>query len=120
MKGFPNPYPIDGNRKFVHRGTKADRGVIEQIFLNEDYALRRLKRGDEIHSFAQGIAKPLIIDAGANIGASACWFASSFPSAHIVAFEPDKANFELQARNTSGFNVECRQAAIGSRRRFAR
>jgi FkbM family methyltransferase len=115
LRGFPNPYLIDGNRAFVHRDTKADRGVIEQIFLNEDYALRRLKRGEEIQNLAKGIEKPLIIDAGANIGASVCWFASQFPAAHIVAFEPDKANFELLVRNTSGVDVDRHQAAIGSR-----
>jgi FkbM family methyltransferase len=35
---------------------------------------------------------PLILDLGANIGASAVWFAVRYPAAHIVAFEPHPDN----------------------------
>jgi FkbM family methyltransferase len=89
--------------------------VIAQMFKNEDYSLRRLRRGEEIKAAGRAMARPLIIDAGANIGASACWFALNFPRIHIVAFEPDPANFELLKRNTEGLDVELHQAAIGAR-----
>lgn len=103
-----------GVRQFHHRGTRADQGVLAQIFKNKDYALQRLRRGAELHQLATSMSRPLIIDGGANIGASVCWFAFTFPSSHVVAFEPDPANFELLRRNTEGLNVELHQAALGA------
>lgn len=41
-----------------------------------------------------------IIDAGANIGLTALYFASRYPNARIVAVEPNHGNFELLVRNT--------------------
>lgn len=104
-----------GSRPFYHRGTRADLGVLAQMFKNQDYSLQRLRRGGELEAAGRALARPLILDGGANIGASVCWFARSFPASHIVAFEPDPANFDLLRRNTEGLNVELHQAAIGAR-----
>lgn len=103
------------SRQFHHRDTRADQGVIAQMFKNEDYSLRRLRRGEELKALGAAMARPLIVDAGANIGASVCWFALNFPRVHIVAIEPDPANFELLKRNSEGLDVELHQAAIGAR-----
>ena len=103
-----------GARRFYHRGSRADLGVLAQIFKNKDYSLHRLKRGAELHRLGSTLSKPLIIDGGANIGASVCWFAFNFPNSRIVAFEPDPANFDLLRRNTEGLNVELHQAALGA------
>ena len=43
----------------------------------------------------------LIIDAGANNGCSAIFFARKYPSAEIVAIEMEKGNYELMARNVA-------------------
>jgi FkbM family methyltransferase len=109
----------DGTGKyFHHRGSRADLGVLEQIFKNKNYSLGRLRRANDLISIYQDIVKsgkaPLIIDAGANIGASAFWFSLTYPNSHTVCFEPDAGNFELLKLNTSGLNVELHQAAIGS------
>lgn len=54
-----------------------DLHVLNEVFLNEEYALPP----DE---------HPLhILDLGANIGASVACFALTFPNAHIAAFEPN-------------------------------
>ncbi|OHD11492.1 MAG: hypothetical protein A2Y34_15160 [Spirochaetes bacterium GWC1_27_15] len=45
----------------------------------------------------------LIIDAGANGGYSALWFAHKYPSAQIVAIEPEESNFEVLRKNTEGY-----------------
>lgn len=112
------PLKDGGERSFRHRGTRADLGVIAQIFKAQDYSLRPLRRGRELESLygrivASGKA-PLILDAGANIGASAVYFKRSFPASHIVALEPERNNFELLAENTAGLDVDARCAAIGS------
>jgi FkbM family methyltransferase len=59
-------------------------------------------------------AARLIIDAGANIGDSTCWFLSRYPDAHVIALEPDSANFELLTRNTRpyGDRVTCLKAGL--------
>jgi FkbM family methyltransferase len=58
--------------------------------------------------------KPLIIDCGANIGASVTWFASRYPEAHIVAIEPAPNNFALLSRNCAGLDVDLRLAGIAA------
>jgi FkbM family methyltransferase len=40
-----------------------------------------------------------IIDAGANIGLAAVFFANKYPTATIVAVEPDESNFRILSRN---------------------
>jgi FkbM family methyltransferase len=111
-------FPDGSTRDFFHRGTPADLEVLNQIFKNEDYAIERLRRGAELSGkFDSMIQKgkiPLIIDAGANIGASAFWFAARFPGAHTACFEPDHSNFKLLESNTTGLNVELHEAAIGA------
>jgi len=55
-----------------------------------------------------------IVDAGANIGDSTCWFLSKYPDAHVVALEPDSANFAALLRNTEpyGNRVTCLKAGL--------
>ena len=110
--------PNVGKRSFTHRGTKADKGVIQQIFKNQDYLLTRFSHHHDIEKRFRDIVavgkKPLIVDAGANIGASVVWFAIKFPGSHIVAFEPDPENFSLLESNCIGLDVDLYNAAIGS------
>lgn len=100
----------DVSRTFYYRPGTSDEGVIQQIFIQEDYALHRLRRfGDLIaygqHKINSGL-RPLIVDAGANIGASSVYFALKFPSATGVAIEPDINNFDLLQMNTHGLDFE--------------
>jgi FkbM family methyltransferase len=58
---------------------------------------------------------PFIIDCGANIGLSVIYLKRLFPSARILAFEPDEKNFILLTKNIAAFgfeNVEARQEAV--------
>jgi FkbM family methyltransferase len=45
----------------------------------------------------------VVIDAGANIGDTACWYASKFTEAHIIALEPDPTNFAMLALNAQPY-----------------
>lgn len=105
-------------RPFHHRGTPADIGVMTQIFQAEDYSIARLHRGKELRAvydqMASGARRPLILDAGANIGASVVYFSMAFPRAHIVAVEPERHNFAVLQANTPGIDVDARCAAIGA------
>jgi FkbM family methyltransferase len=56
-----------------------------------------------------------IIDAGANIGMTSIFFALKYPSAQIVAIEPEKRNFELLCENLRPYErVSPMRAAIWS------
>ena len=57
----------------------------------------------------------LILDVGANIGASTVKFALLFPKATIFAIEPMRRNFELLKRNTEEWGkIECSRCALGA------
>ena len=103
---------------FVFRDQSiGDKGVIQQIFVNRHYDLAQLVRFKDIVSEYQRILdagkKPLIIDCGANIGASPIWFATSFPKAQVFALEPEEHNYEILQLNCRTYlNITCKKAAI--------
>jgi FkbM family methyltransferase len=47
----------------------------------------------------------LIVDAGAFIGDTTAWYLSRFPGAHVVALEPDPANFAMVTLNCSAYGA---------------
>lgn len=82
---------------------RTDLKVLAQIYRSEDYNLARLRRWPDIDACYRRIGAegqvPLIVDCGANIGASALYFAEQFPLAKVLAVEPQPGNFELLSRN---------------------
>lgn len=105
------------NRPFYFRKATSDEGVIQQIFKQGDYNFARLRRGQELNKLYERLASsrpPLIVDAGANIGASSIFFSYSFPKARVVAIEPEQSNFALLTDNTAGAPIECVQGALAS------
>lgn len=57
----------------------------------------------------------VIVDAGAYTGLSTVYFATKYPEATVIAIEPDRTNFDLLVRNTSGLaNVHPVRAALWS------
>jgi len=60
--------------------------------VRETYAVYLPKRGVEF-----------CIDAGANLGDTAAWFASRIRQARVIAVEPDPDNFELLRKNSSPY-----------------
>jgi FkbM family methyltransferase len=66
---------------------------LKEIFVDEIYKQRLPER-------------PYIIDCGANIGLSVIYMKRLYPDAEIVAFEPDKKNFELLNRNITAYNFK--------------
>ncbi len=67
------------------------------------------------YEFTEPPAPDLILDVGANIGLSTRFFLGRYPSARVVAFEPDPALFACLERNVAEFGpdrVELQQAAV--------
>jgi FkbM family methyltransferase len=106
-------------RPFHYRPGASDERVITEVLKHREYDFARLRRGPELNGLYSRLVQagrtPLIVDAGANIGASAIWFAYTFPAARVVALEPEPANFALLAANTQGANVEPLRAALAAR-----
>jgi FkbM family methyltransferase len=113
-----------GTRELYFREQTSDETVIKQVLMQQQYDLRRLRRAPELLSFVQrqqerGL-RPLVIDAGANIGASAIYFAGNLPKALVIAIEPDLENFTLLCKNVEGLSVEPVHGAISSAAGHAR
>ncbi len=68
----------------------SDVSVLEKVWINREYSL------------PFDITPEFIVDAGANTGLSALYFAYLFPEAQIIALEPEPANFELLVANCAG------------------
>jgi len=87
--------------KLEVRPANSDLFVLSQIFGWEEYKINpdRLAHLRKIASEwqAAGIVS-LIVDAGANVGYSALYFASLFPGARVLAIEPERSSFEILAR----------------------
>jgi FkbM family methyltransferase len=113
---FATPLPSVG--QIIVRCGDSDIGTVRTVFRDRDYAIpsaavsQRMR--DRYNAILASGNMPLIIDAGANIGASALWFNAEYPGARILAIEPDAGNLELLARNTDSLdNIEIVAAAIG-------
>lgn len=65
--------------------------MVADVLFRGDYALPFPLLGDH----RSGERPPLIVDAGANVGSASRYFLQRFPSATVVAIEPDPGNFAL-------------------------
>jgi FkbM family methyltransferase len=101
----------------VRRWSSSDHMAVEQCFTDAQYDMPTGAHGEYLERVYRGIVaagkKPLIVDCGANIGASVLWFSAWYPEAHIVAVEPAPDNFALLRRNCRGVDVDLREAGIG-------
>jgi FkbM family methyltransferase len=108
----------NSNRSFFYRtDSVGDRGVIDQIFHHGDYDLSPFPQTKALHSFYLSLLAsnktPLIVDAGANIGASVVYFAGVFPEGKILAIEPEANNCALLRKNCEGINYSLLEGGIG-------
>lgn len=86
----------------IRKGT-SDHYVFRDIFLFGEFRL------------PVDIQPKLIIDAGAYIGLSALYYSNKYPSAKIIAIEPEDTNFEMLTRNTeSNPNIQRVNAGVWS------
>lgn len=103
---------------FYREGT-SDCKVIEQIWRHKNYDLRQLQRAKDIIEWYKAILiqgkRPLIVDAGANIGASTLYFSEMYKQALILALEPERKNFDMLSLNTKQcWNVNNLNVALSS------
>ena len=113
------PVGLRGVGKVSLRPSQSDMLCMKQVFVGREYDLSHMP---EVDSRIQAgyealLAKgqvPVIVDAGANIGAASIWYAQRYPEAKIVALEPDPENFVVLVSNTRDWtSVVPVNAAIG-------
>jgi FkbM family methyltransferase len=108
LRSATDQTPLDlvlriNGRQFPVRMRKSDIYTVAEIFHEKQYALESSLPD-----------KPVVIDAGANIGISALWFLGQNPGARLVCFEPGSGNFDLLTHNLGRYaDVTLEQAAIG-------
>lgn len=110
---------INGVGRIYVRPDSSDTGTFIKIFAKREYDLSHLGQFSRVRSAYQGILDagktPVILDAGANVGAASLWFARQFPRAAVLAVEPDPGNAELCRLNTRAQPaIQVIEAAIGS------
>lgn len=94
------------HREFYLRGNTVDFDVFNSIIVKGEYDIDL------------GFAPEIIVDAGANIGASAIYFRMRYPGAVIYAIEPETSNFDLLKKNLAGYsNVVTEKFALWPERR---
>lgn len=86
---------------FLIRCPTSDIAACDQVFYKQEYDFR-VSREPQV-----------IVDAGANIGLASIAFATRFPSARVIAIEPEESNVELLRSNTRNYaNVEVLHGAL--------
>lgn len=87
--------------KFFLRGNTVDFAVLNSIFRKGEYDID------------YGFEPEIIVDLGANIGASTLFFRMRYPGAKIYAVEPERSNFDLLKKNTEAYqNITLANCAV--------
>ncbi len=101
------------------RPGNSDAATFHQVFIDKTYDCAQFPQYDRAmlayHACLKNDKKPLIIDAGANVGAASLWFAKQFPEALIIAIEPDPRSAKICRKNIANYaNIQLIEAAIGA------
>ncbi len=95
LEGLLHPFKI--------RTQTSDAPIFRQVFLDREY------------DFKLGFEPKSIIDAGANIGMAAIFFANRHPKSTIISIEPEHQNFGMLKENTAHYsNVISVQYALSN------
>lgn len=85
------------------RSVSSDIPTYDKVFVQQEYR------------FTVASDPSVIVDAGANIGLAAIYFANRYPTARVIAIEPEPDNYALLARNTERYpNITPVRAALWS------
>jgi FkbM family methyltransferase len=95
------------------RARTTDVSLCREIFLNNAYDSDFAEPPQGSPHAAAASMPRVIIDAGANVGLSAVFYANRFPNARIIAIEPEPSNYEMLKKNTAPYpNITTVHAAL--------
>lgn len=86
---------------FAIRPLSSDETVLSQIWEHQEYIhlIEIIKKYNYLDKVG------VIVDAGANIGLTSFFFKQFFPTAKIIAIEPDKDNYRMLVKNMELNNI---------------
>ena len=122
----PVKVSIPGAGQVYIRQSESDLAAFRQIFAFREYDLPEgSSAGARARARFQAIIDsgktPVIVDAGANVGAASLWFRYRYPQAAIVAVEPEPGNVAILRRNLAGREkTVILEAAIGAASGFVK
>ena len=76
--------------------------LIERDYDTKGWAQDHARLQQRYGQILSGGRVPIIVDASANIGTAAIWFAEQYPKAIVYAVEPEDGNFSILLRNAAG------------------
>jgi FkbM family methyltransferase len=108
------------------RPGQSDIAAVRKIFAMREYDTEHL--GEPNRRIASRYAEivnsgkvPVVVDAGANVGAAAIWFRSKYPKAYVVAIEPDTNNLDVLRLNANADDhISVIEAGVGAASGFGR
>lgn len=102
----------------VSASSRADKITFRQVFAEEQYSVRLLKRSQQIMSryfdLVSSKKTPLIFDIGANVGFASIYFRTLFPAARIVSVEPSRRNFDKLKNIADQYNIDILNLGLAS------
>lgn len=111
---------VQGIGRIHLRREESDFHTIRQTFRDRQYAIPSPAILDRINRrYEQILAEgrtPVIVDAGANIGAASLWFGLQYPRAAVIAIEPVPETVIILRKNLADRpNMTVLAAAVGAR-----
>jgi FkbM family methyltransferase len=86
------PLDVDGRRvEFTFPESGNMRALVTKVLAGQEYPILRLP----------GYAPAIVVDVGANVGASALFFHRAFPQARVYCFEPSPTNLAFLRPNAA-------------------
>ena len=105
------------NELYFREAPSSDLAVINQILQQKVYALDGWEHKNLLENYLNTNFKnkrPLIIDAGANMGASSVFFSDNWKDSFVISVEPEKYNYTLLKLNTIEKPILALEGAVGS------
>jgi len=99
---------LAGVGKVTVRPSDTDIGTFYKVFGEKQYDLSGIPQAELLRRDYEEILgkgkEPIVIDAGANVGAATIWFAKQFPLARIFAVEPEARNAAICRSNIASLS----------------
>ena len=106
---------VDDVQPVYVRCASSDFVTLQEVIINREYESVLAHAPDSVRG---------ILDLGANIGLASRWFLQAWPSAHVIAVEPDPGNVGMLRRNLASTEQQSQrhqiiQAFVGGNARDA-
>ncbi len=96
---------------------KSDNEIISAIFLQEMFSIQQWRQRNALEQYfnekCNAGLKPVLIDAGGNIGAASLYFNKIYDNLKTIVIEPDRENAQLAERNLGGLDATVIEGALG-------